>query len=78
MHGRCEAVGRYPDTVEIIANGMWRELDIRKGLDAEPMRDEIGRLHEGGTDWAAFNACGDDLEASLDTVQWFSDEIIAG
>jgi hypothetical protein len=54
------------------------ELDIRKGLDAEPMRDEIGRLHEGGTDWAAFNVCGDDLEASLDTVQWFSDEIIAG
>ncbi len=31
VHGRCEAVGRDPDAVEIIANGMWRSSTSARG-----------------------------------------------
>ena len=51
-------------------------LDIRNGLDAEAMRDDVGRLTEIGTDWVAFNLCGDDPNASIETLEWFGSEII--
>ena len=41
------------------------------------MRDDVGRLADCGTDWVTFNLCGDDPEASIDTLRWFSEEIIA-
>lgn len=77
VRARCEAAGRDPSTLEIVNSGIWRMLDIRDGLDAERMRDDVGRLAETGCDWITFNLCGDDVEASIDTIQWFSDEIIA-
>jgi hypothetical protein len=42
------------------------------------MKDDVGRLKAGGTDWITFNLCGDDPGVSIDTLQWFSDEVIAG
>lgn len=74
---RCELVDRDPATLEIINTGVWRMLDIRSGLDADKMRDEVGQLAGMGTDWIVFNVCGDDPDASIDTVSWFADEIIA-
>ncbi|MGD9701033.1 MAG: hypothetical protein AB7Q42_03670 [Acidimicrobiia bacterium] len=53
-------------------------LDVRTGLDAERMRDEVGQLAAIGTDWIVFNICGDDPAASIDTLEWFGDEIISG
>ena len=41
------------------------------------MRDDVGRLEERGVDWIAFNLCGDDPDASMDTIEWFASEIIA-
>jgi probable F420-dependent oxidoreductase len=78
VRARCEAVGRNPATLEIINNGMWSMLDIRTGLSAEQMRDDVGRLSAHGVDWITFNLCGDDPDVSIETLQWFSDEIIAG
>ena len=78
VKARCEAAGRDPDTLDIVNTGIWRMLDIRDGLNAEQMRDDIGRLAEGGTNWTTFNLCGDDPAVSIETLQWFSDEIIAG
>jgi hypothetical protein len=78
VHRRCEAVGRDPDSVEIICTGPWGMLDPRTGPEAEHIRDLVGRLREGGTDWVVFNVCGNDVGASIDAVRWFSDEIIAG
>jgi probable F420-dependent oxidoreductase len=77
VRARCAAIGRDPVMLEIVNSGIWRMLDVRDGLDAEQMRDDVGRLLEHGVDWVAFNICGDDPDASIDTLQWFSDEIIA-
>ncbi len=73
---RCEAVGRDPSSLEIISVGLWPMLDIRTGLHAEQMRDDIGRLAALGTDWMACLTCGDDPDATIDTVEWFGAEII--
>ena len=73
----CERHGRDPATIEIVNTGIWRMLDIRAGLDAERMRDDVGRLAEVGVDWIAFNICGNDPDASIETVEWFASEIIA-
>jgi probable F420-dependent oxidoreductase len=78
VRARCERAGRDPATLEIVNSGIWRMLDIRNGLNAEQMRDDVGTLAAGGTDWVTFNVCGDDVAASIDTIQWFSDEVIAG
>ena len=78
VQARCEAAGRDPGTLEIVNNGIWRMLDVRDGLSIEQMQDDIGRLKAGGTDWVTFNLCGDDPDVSIETLQWFSDEIIAG
>jgi len=51
-------------------------LDIEAGLDAEKMRDDVGRLTAMGVDWIAFNICGHDPNASIDTLEWFATEII--
>lgn len=74
---RCEAIGRDPATLEVISANPWPMLDIRARPDAEQMRELVGRLADGGTDWIAFNLCGDDVGASLDSVAWFADEIIS-
>ncbi len=75
---RCEQAGRDPATLEIINSGIWPMLDIRTRPDAEHMRDDVGRLAAGGVDWVGFNLCGDDVEASIDSLRWFSEQIIAG
>jgi probable F420-dependent oxidoreductase len=76
VRARCAAIGRDPSTLEIVNTGVWPMLDVRTGLDAERMRDDIGRLTEIGADWIAFNVCGDDPEASIETIEWFAHECI--
>jgi probable F420-dependent oxidoreductase len=77
VRAACERVGRDPATLEIINNGIWPMLDIRAGRSTEQMRDEVGRLDAMGVDWVSFNLCGDDPEASIDTVEWFASEVLA-
>jgi hypothetical protein len=73
---RCEDVGRDPATLDIVNTGIWKMLDVRDQPDAERMRDDVGRLTEIGTDWVAFNLCGDDPDASVETLEWFAAEVI--
>lgn len=76
VRARCEVAGRDLATLQIINTGIWSMLDIRNGLNAEQMRDEVGRLTEMGTDWVAFNLCGDDPSVSIETLEWFGREVI--
>jgi probable F420-dependent oxidoreductase len=73
---RCEDVGRDPATLDIVNTGIWSMLDIRDQPDAERMRDDVGRLAEIGADWVAFNLCGDDPDASIETLEWFAAEVV--
>ena len=77
VRARCEAARRDPATLEIIHTGIWPMLDLRRGLDAEQMRDDVGRLVALGVDWIAFNLCGDDPDASIETLEWFGSEIVS-
>jgi probable F420-dependent oxidoreductase len=76
VRAACERYGRDPATIEISNNGIWPMLDIQAGLNAEKMRDDLGRLTAMGVDWIAFNICGHDPDASIDTLEWFATEII--
>jgi probable F420-dependent oxidoreductase len=76
VRAACERHGRDPATIEISNNGIWSMLDIQAGLNAEKMRDDVGRLAAMGVDWIAFNICGHDPDASIDTLTWFATEII--
>lgn len=78
VKARCEAAGRDPDTLEIVNAQIWGMLDVRGDVSVERMRDDVGRLADGGTRWITFNLCGDDPDVSIETLQWFSDEVIAG
>jgi probable F420-dependent oxidoreductase len=77
VRGRCEAIGRDPATLEIINTGIWSMLDIRDDLGAEEMRDQVGQLADMGTDWIAFNLCGDDPDVSIETIEWFAAEVMS-
>jgi hypothetical protein len=74
----CDRVGRDIATLDIVCTGIWGMLDIRNGLDADAMRADVDRLEAMGVDWIAFNLCGDDPNASIETLEWFGREIIAG
>jgi probable F420-dependent oxidoreductase len=76
VRARCEATGHDPATLEIVNTGIWSMLDVRDRPDAEQMIDEVGRLADIGTDWVAFNLCGDEPDASIETLEWFAAEII--
>jgi probable F420-dependent oxidoreductase len=76
VRSACERHGRDPATIEISNNGIWSMLDIQAGLHADKMRDDVGRLAAMGVDWIAFNICGHDPNASIDTLEWFATEII--
>ncbi len=73
----CEQAGRAPATLEIICTGVWGMLDVRRGLNAEQMRDEVGQLEAIGSGWIVFNLCGDDPDASIDTLEWVAAEVVA-
>jgi probable F420-dependent oxidoreductase len=77
LRGRAERAGRDPSTIEIICNGVWPMMDVRNGLNPEHMRDEIGRLNQIGTDWVVFNLCGDDVEASIETLEAVAAAVIS-
>jgi probable F420-dependent oxidoreductase len=76
VRARCEAVGRDPSSLEIVCNGIWPMLDIRRDPDPEQMADELGTLAATGTDWVAFNLCGDDPAASMASMEWFAAEVM--
>jgi probable F420-dependent oxidoreductase len=76
VRAACECHRRDPATIEISNNGIWSMLDIQAGLNAEKMRDDVGRLANMGVDWIAFNICGHEPDASIDTLEWFASEII--
>lgn len=69
MRARAERVGRDPATIEVVCSGVWPMLDVRAGLDAERMKGDVARLADLGADWIAFNLCGDDPAASIDTLE---------
>jgi hypothetical protein len=77
LRGRAERADRDPSTIEIICNGVWPMMDVRNGLNPEHMRDEIGHLTEIGTDWVVFNLCGDDVEASIETLEAVAAAVIS-
>jgi probable F420-dependent oxidoreductase len=72
----CEQADRDPATLEVICTGVWGMLDVRSDLSAEKMRDEVGRLEEIGAGWIVFNLCGDDPDASIETLEWVASEMI--
>lgn len=76
VRAACDRSGRDPATLDIICTGVWPMLDVRAELNAERMRDEVGRLEALGVAWVAFNLCGDNPSASIDTVEWFGAEVI--
>jgi hypothetical protein len=76
VFARCETAGRDPATMEIVNNGIWPMLDIRRAPNAEQMRDDVGRLAAIGTDWVCFNLCGDDPNASMDSLEWFAANVL--
>jgi probable F420-dependent oxidoreductase len=76
VRARCEVAGRDPSTLEIICNGAVPMLDIRDGLDAGAMLETVALLEQMGTDWVAFNLCGDDPVASIETLEWFAEHVI--
>jgi hypothetical protein len=67
---------RDPASVEIVCNGIWPMLDVRRSPDADRMRDDVGRLADIGTDWVAFNLCGNDVSASIESIEWFAENVI--
>jgi probable F420-dependent oxidoreductase len=73
----CERIGRDPSSMQIVNTGIWPMLDIRSHPGVERMRDDVGRLAALGVDWIACNLCGDDADISMDTVEWFGQEIIS-
>ena len=75
LRARCRTARRDPASVEVICSGVWPMLDIRRGPHAERMRDDIGRLEQIGTDWIAFNLCGDDPVASIESIEWFAESV---
>ncbi len=77
VRAECDRVGRDIATLEIVVNGNWGLMDIRKNPSAEQMRDEIGQLDAMGVTWQCFNICGDDPDASIDTLKWVADAVIA-
>ncbi len=78
MRAACERIGRDPATLEIVNTGIWPMLDVRTGMHAEQMRDDVGRLEAMGVDWMAFNLCGNDPTASIETIEWVAAEVIRG
>jgi probable F420-dependent oxidoreductase len=77
VRARAEKIGRDPATIEIICNGIWPMMDIRKNPSPDQMRDDIGRLAAIGTDWVAFNLCGDNVQASLDSLEFAASAVIS-
>jgi probable F420-dependent oxidoreductase len=73
----CDRVGRDIAALDVVCTGIWSMLDIRNGLNADAMRADVARLETLGVDWIAFNLCGDDPNASIETLEWFGREIIA-
>lgn len=77
VRSRCDAAGRDPSTLEIICNGALPMMDIRHDPHAGKLVETVAFLESIGTDWAAFNVCGDDPAAMIDTVEWFAEHVIA-
>lgn len=61
----------------MVLAGPWGMLDLRRGFEAERMLEEAGRLAELGVDCVVSLVCGDDLGASLATVDAFGAEVAA-
>ena len=40
------------------------------------MRDEVGQFAAMGVTWQCFNICGDDPDASIETLEWVADAVI--
>ena len=84
LEGRIEALraaadrfDRDPAEIEVVLAGPWGMLDLRRGFEVERMLDEAGRLAELGVDCVVSLVCGDDLGASLATVDAFGAEVAA-
>ena len=77
VHRSAEAAGRDPAEVEIVLAGPWGMLDVRSNLDTAAIRDSVVELEALGVSTIISLGCGDDLGASLETIEVFGTEVIA-
>jgi probable F420-dependent oxidoreductase len=77
LEAAAERLGRDPAEIDVVLAGPWGMLDLRAGFEPERMRDEAGRLTELGVDWIVSLVCGDDLGASLATVDAVGAELVS-
>ncbi|KJE25174.1 oxidoreductase, Rv2161c family [Frankia torreyi] len=77
VRARLDAAGRPHDAVDVVATGMWPQLDVRQGWDAAAMLDDVATYAKLGADWIVIAVCGDDPAAAEDTVRRFGEEIVA-
>lgn len=73
----AERHGRDPEEFDIVAMGGWPYFDVRRPWSAEQLRDDVGRLAEVGVDWIILTCCGDDADASVETIEAFAADVIA-
>jgi probable F420-dependent oxidoreductase len=73
----CERNGRSIDDLTLSATGMWPRWDFRDGWDPARMRADVRRLEAMGVEYAVNLVCGDDPDASMETIRRFGDEVIA-
>lgn len=72
----CEQAGRSVNELEIVCTGVWGMLDLRDSLHASNMCADVDRLATMGVTSIVFNVCGDDPDASVETIEWFADAVI--
>jgi probable F420-dependent oxidoreductase len=77
LHAATEQAGRDPEDLEIVIAGPFGMLDVRDNFNPEKINDDLGRLDELGVDCVVSLTCGDDVQASLDTLDAFGAEVIA-
>jgi hypothetical protein len=61
----------------VVVAGPWGILDARGGLPTEKMLDDVGALEALGVEWVISLVCGDDLGASLDTIDALGADVVA-
>jgi len=72
----AERAKRDPASLEVIVAGPWGMLDCRSDVRGETLREQEAALAELGVSWTVSLVCGDDVQASLDTLEFFGAEVL--
>ena len=76
LRERTAAAGRAPGDVEVVVAGRWPMLDVRRGWEANRLREDVQELAGVGVDRVVLLIRGDDPGASEDTVRRLGDDLI--